>query len=259
MKIVWVSDLHLPAPGEMLWSLDAYGRVQSCLDDIATHHGDADLCVITGDLADAGDPGAYRWLTERLADFPLETVLLIGNHDDRAAMRAHLPNLPDDGNGFVQSVRDTDQGRMLFLDTFKGGTSAGQYCAARRDWLRQRLEEAGDNPVWLFMHHPPFDVGIDYMDRIKLEEHAEFAGIVNGRNVRHLFFGHIHRACQVVWQGIPCASLPSTNHQVPLSREGLGSRYSIEPPMYGVILIHGDQTIVHMDAWADRAQAPTGA
>ena len=259
MKILWFTDLHLPAPGATLWGLDAYGRVESCLEDIETHHPDADLCVITGDLADAGHVGAYQWLAGRLAAFPIETVLLIGNHDNRAAMRAHLPGLFDDGQGFVQAVRDTAMGRLVFLDTFKDGTSAGQFCEARQAWLRARLDEAGDDPVWIFMHHPPFDVGIPYMDRIKLDEHAAFAGIIRGRNVRHLFFGHIHRACQVVWQGLPCAALPGTNHQVPLSREGLGSRYSVEPPMYGVILIAEDQTIVHMEAWADRAQAPTGA
>ena len=78
---------------------------------------------------------------------------------------------------------------------------------------------------------------------------------VRGHNIRHLFFGHIHRPCQVVWQGIPCSALPGTNHQVPLSRERTGTSYSAEPAMYGVVLIQNDQTTIHMDAWMDRGAA----
>ena len=255
MKIVWITDPHLPAPVEDLWGMDAYGRLDSALADIEAAHPDAAFCVISGDLANQGDPGAYRWLGDRLAGVALETVLMIGNHDDRDAMRAHLPGLMQDGQGFVQGGRDLDQTRFVFLDTFKGETSAGQYCAQRQAWLEQQLDDAGDRPVILFMHHPPFDVGIDYMDRIKLEEHEDFSRIVAGRNIRHLFFGHIHRACQVIWRGIPCSALPGTNHQVPLSRERLGTSYSFEPPMYGVIELRPDQTIVHMDAWMDRNAA----
>ena len=255
MKIIWITDLHLPEPEEELWGLDAYRRFESALEDIEAAHGDADFCVISGDLADKGSEAAYDWLSNRLSRFALDTVLMIGNHDARESMRKALPGLMDDGTGFVQGVRDTASGRCLFLDTFKGDTSAGQYCVDRQAWLKARLDEGRDRPTYLFMHHPPFDVGIDYMDRIKLEEHEAFARILDGHNIKHLFFGHVHRACQVVWQGIPCASLPGTNHQVPLSRARLGTSYSAEPPMYGVILIEEGRTIVHMDAWMDRRPA----
>jgi 3',5'-cyclic AMP phosphodiesterase CpdA len=255
MKILHLTDLHLPEPGESLWGLDPYARLDRCLDDMAEAHADADFCLISGDLADKGAPGAYAWLAERLDAFPVEAILMIGNHDDRAVMRVQLPGLMDDGAGFVQGARQTPEGVFLFLDTFKGGTSAGQYCQERQAWLSRELDEAGEQPVFMFMHHPPFDIGIDYMDRIKLEEADAFEALVAGRNIRHLFFGHVHRPVFVTWRGIPCNALPGTNHQVPLSRERLGRSYSIEPPMYSVVLIDGDRTVVHLDAFLDREPA----
>lgn len=255
MKIIHLTDLHLPMPGELLWGLDPYARLESALKDISAQHADADLCVISGDLADRGVPEAYAWLAARLADFPVETILMIGNHDDRAVATQNLPTLSVDQNGFVQRSLDTPVGRFLFLDTFKGGTSAGEYCDARQNWLKGELDAAEGRPVWIFMHHPPFDVGIPYMDRIKLEDADAFGDIVEGSAVRHIFFGHIHRTCFVTWRGISCSSLPSIAHQVPLDRPALGTSYSIEPPMYGVITLTKDQMIVHADAWADRAPA----
>ena len=254
MKIIHVSDLHLPAPDRGLWGLDTYGRLEAALQDIARWHSDAEFCVISGDLADRGGLDTYRWLANRLDEFPIETILMIGNHDDREQMRATFPQLMDDGDGFVQGFRDTAFGRFLFLDTYKGETSAGQYCAARQTWLKQRLAETS-GPVRIFMHHPPFDIGIPYMDRIKLEDAAPFAEIVADHDVRHIFFGHVHRACFLSWRGIPCNAIPAINHQVPLVRESTGTAYSVEPPMYGVILIDPDQTTVHLDAFLDRQAA----
>ena len=251
MNLIHLTDLHLSAPGEPVWGVDPHDRASRVLDEIAGHHGDAAFCVISGDLANDCDPRAYRWLAERLRGFPLRTVLMTGNHDERAAMRAALPGLMDDGNGFVQGALDTDEGRFLFLDTHKDPTvTAGESCAARRDWLRARLDEARGRPVRIFMHHPPFDIGVPRMDRIRLEEADAFAALLDGRDVRHLFFGHVHRPVFVHWRGIPCTALPGTAHQIPLSEAS--GRFTLEPAMYAVVLIEGDRTVVHMDAPLDR-------
>lgn len=255
MKLLHLTDLHLPAPGDMLWGLDPYARADAFLTEMAEAHPDADLCVISGDLADNGAPGAYDWLAARLARFPVPTMLMIGNHDDREVMRARLPGLSDDGQGFVQGVRQIEDQVFLFLDTFKGGTSAGQYCAARQSWLAQQLQAADGRPVRLFMHHPPFDIGVPYMDRIKLEEAEAFADILQGHDIRNIFFGHVHRPVFVSWRGIACNALPAAAHQVPLDRARTGTSYSVEPPMYATILVEGDTTIVHLDAALDRRPA----
>ena len=256
LKFIHISDPHLKPPGHKLWGLDPQERFERCLADIEAWHEDASFCVISGDLADAGEPGAYDWLRERLRAFALPCHLMIGNHDHRDTFKAHFPDTPADENGFVQHAFDTPEGRFVLLDTFKGGTSAGEFCAQRQSWLRRELDEASDQPVWLFMHHPPFDISIPYMDRIKLEDHEAFSELIASHDdIRHIFYGHVHRAGYVNWQGIACTSLPSINHQVPLSRMAVaGKPYSNEPPMYGVVLINDAQVTIHFDAYDHRGE-----
>ncbi len=60
-----------------------------------------------------------------------------------------------DDSGLVQSVLDTPDGRMIFLDTLEAGAHDGILCEQRLAWLRTRLDEARQQPVCLFLHHPP--------------------------------------------------------------------------------------------------------
>jgi 3',5'-cyclic-AMP phosphodiesterase len=259
LKIIHITDFHLVAPGETLKGLDPRDRASRCLSDIARWHGDAEFCVISGDLTNNGDAETYAWLSDRLKDFPLNTFLMVGNHDAREGFLRAFPETERDENGFVQYARKTEQGVFLFLDTQKGPTSEGQYCPARRGWLSEQLKKAVNDPVWIFMHHPPFDIGLPYMDRIKLEEPEAFGDVLSSHdNIRHIFFGHVHRAAFINWRGIPCTCLPSTNHQIPLNRTSVGTRYSFEPAMYGVVLIEDEKTVVHFEACLDRASADMG-
>ena len=45
---------------------------------------------------------------------------------------------------------------MLCLDTNEPGKPWGTFCAKRGAWLKATLASAGDRPVIVFMHHPPF-------------------------------------------------------------------------------------------------------
>ncbi len=257
MKFIHVTDPHLVAPGQKLWGNDPFARLEACLEDIAAHHGDAAFCFISGDLTDRGEPAAYEGLKERLSAFPLKTVLMLGNHDARERYFAAFPEAPCDPYGFAQQVLDIEERRFLFLDTVsEPGNSAGWYCADRQAWLRDQLETAAGD-VYIAMHHPPFDIDIKYMDRIKLEQHEAFADLIAGHGtVRHLFFGHVHRAVFGSWRGVPYSALPALNHQVPLVRGSVNSPYSDEPPMYGVISLKDDQVLMHYDAFWDRKELP---
>ena len=103
------------------------------------------------------------------------------------------------------------------------------------------------------MHHPPFDIGLPYMDRIKLDEAVTFGKLIaNYKNIRHIFFGHVHRAVFLKWQGITCSACPGINHQVPLVSGSVSTNYSIEPPMYAVIELLDGDVRVNLDAYQDR-------
>jgi 3',5'-cyclic AMP phosphodiesterase CpdA len=251
MKLIHLTDLHLVAPGERLWGLDPAARLDAALDDIARHHGDADLCAITGDLAERGEAAAYEFLKQRLARFPVATHLMLGNHDERVSYRAVFG-----GSGYVQHAVEHEGAHLLFLDTLKGPpSSAGLYDAPRRAWLAAQLSRAAGAPVYLFMHHPPFDIGHPLMDLIKLEDAEGFAALLKGHDIRHIFFGHAHRPISGVWNGIGFSALPSLNHQLPLVGGAVPTVYSDEPAMYAVVTLTPGMTLVHADAFLDRRPA----
>jgi 3',5'-cyclic AMP phosphodiesterase CpdA len=184
-------------------------------------------------------------------------VVLVGNHDRRAACLDVLAAAPRDAHGFVQGWRDTLCGRLLFLDTLDEQSHAGQMCAQRLAWTARALAEAPANrPIYLFMHHPPFAVGVHMMDRIALAERAAFTEVIGPyrQRIRHLFFGHVHRPISGSWMGIPYSTLRGTNHQVwfDLSPDA-PHLTSHEPPSYAVVLIGEDTVVVHNHDFLDRS------
>lgn len=258
MKLIQVSDLHFVPPGTRLFGLDPQARLAACIEDIHRRHGDAELCIFTGDLADRGAPEAYQALKETLATLRLPWRLLIGNHDDRAAFKAAFPAVPTDDQGFVQSVLSTDEGEFILLDTHEPGTAEGRFCAARQAWLREQLATAGQRPVYLFAHHPPFDIGIPSLDRIRLKEEAGLLSVLKtAGDLRHFFFGHVHRPLSGCWQGLPFSALRSLVHQVPLDFDTPAPvPYDRDPPHYAVLLIDKDKVVVHHHEFLEDRRLP---
>ena len=252
MKLIQITDLHLVEPADRLFDADPQERLRLCLTDILTNHADADLLVVTGDLAHHGEPAAYAALKEAICGLPIRTRLLIGNHDDRTTFRSAFPTAPVDPNGFIQSVMETRLGRFLFLDTNEPGTHAGRYCMDRLLWLKDHLSTDLHYPNYLFMHHPPGEIGFRPCDEIGLRDAAAFADIFDRYPIRHVFFGHVHRPVSGSWRGVPFSALRGLNHQVWLDFSVAdGIPCSLEPPAYAVILLDPENTIVHLHDFLD--------
>ena len=252
-KIIQITDPHLSRPRQELWGLNPFERLETALKDIVAFHSNAEACIISGDLTDSASPEALQWLKDSLARFPIPTHLMIGNHDIRSVFFDVFQAYPKDENGFLQYSFEVEGDRFLCLDTKKDEpVSAGQYCEKRMSWLDNELSKTNKD-IYIFMHHPPFEVGVPYMDRIKLDEAEAFGRLVsNYKNVRHIFFGHVHRPVFVAWQGISCSACPGINHQIPLVAEAVSTKCSVEPPMYAVIEIGHGNIRVNLDAFLDR-------
>ena len=97
-KIIQITDIHFVSQGKRLHGLDPQERLCACIRDINTHHSDADLCVLTGDLAEKGDIEAYRSLRDCLNMLTIPCHLMIGNHDNRENFLKVFPNAPIDKN-----------------------------------------------------------------------------------------------------------------------------------------------------------------
>lgn len=253
MKFIHVTDTHLVEPGQTLYGLDPVARLRLCVDDINRNHADADFAIFTGDLAHMGQPAAYAALRATLGRLLMPVHLLLGNHDDRTHFLSAFPERPRDPAGFVQFGFDTPQGRFVCIDTNEPGVPWGWLCAQRLDWLAAELDRHAERPVYLFMHHPPFPVRLKRMDEIALQEPERFARVVAGRrNIRHLFFGHLHRPIGGSWNGIPFTTMRATSHQVALDFVTGGIvPGSHEPPAYAVVFLSDGLTVAHFHDFLD--------
>jgi Icc protein len=258
MKILQVTDTHLVEDGGTIYGIDPAARLEACVAHINAHHADARFCVLSGDLTNEGTPGAYRALKAILDGLAVPYHLMAGNHDDRAALLATFPETPRDSNGFVQYALEIPVGRLLVLDTVEPGTHGGSFGPRRAAWLGNQLEMAGGDAVYIFMHHPPFPIGLPAMDRMGIDDPGPFVAAIEGRaNLRHIFFGHVHRPVSGSWRGIAFSALPSTVHQVALDLKTVSPvPKTREPPAYGVILISGDTVAVHYHNYLDNSVLP---
>lgn len=253
MKFIHLTDTHVIGEG-LLYGQDPAARLQAAVASINAEHGDADFVVLTGDMTHWGDAAAYARFSREIKELDIPLHLMVGNHDDTAAFVEAFPKTPRDENGFVQSGFDTPFGRFLLLDTKDPETHAGAYCPARQAWLDRELDQT-KGPVVLFMHHPPFKTGIVSMDRIMLQDAQAFYDVISPHKarIRHLFFGHVHRAIFGNWRGISYSCMRGLNHQVALELNGAADRIAanFEPPAYGVVTLSDDQVTVHLHDFSD--------
>lgn len=255
MKFIHVTDTHLVPPGDHLCALEPSARLAAIVDCVNRIDGDADFMVLTGDLSYHGGQPAYRAMKEILADLEMPCHLLIGNHDDRESFKRIFPETPTDGHGFVQYAVETEAGAFVMLDSVEDGHSHGVLCTDRLAWLAAQLERFRGTPVYLFLHHPPFPVGIGSLDDCMLQDPAPLGRLLKAHgDIRHIFYGHVHRPIAGSWLGIPATTLPGTNHQVGLylgpEPDMLGSH---EPPAYGICLIDDETVVVHMRNFLDES------
>ena len=114
MKLIQVTDLHLGPQRQSRLGSNPHERLAACIAHINRSNSDAELCILTGDLADRGELAAYEDLRSLLQALSVPYTLLLGNHDRRAAFGMAFPDAAVSPGGFVQSVRDVQEpGRLV--------------------------------------------------------------------------------------------------------------------------------------------------
>jgi 3',5'-cyclic AMP phosphodiesterase CpdA len=171
MLIAQLSDPHIKSTGQLLYDrIDTAGYLERAVAHVLKLDPLPDVVVMTGDLVDGGKPEEYAHLRRLIAPLSMPVYVIPGNHDGRAALRAAFA---DQGyfpaSGFLQYTVDDLPVRLIALDTLVEGKGYGELCAERLAWLEARLAEQTTRPALLFMHHPPFECGIDAFDHARLQ------------------------------------------------------------------------------------------
>ena len=104
MKFIHFTDPHLMPRGECLHGLNPVEPSRRASTTIRRHHGDAELCVVTGDLAHHAQPRPTTTCANVCRNCECRSTSSPGNHDRRDRLLAAFPETPVDADGFLQAA-----------------------------------------------------------------------------------------------------------------------------------------------------------
>jgi len=213
--------------------------LSSAVEALAALDTPADAVIVTGDLVDEPGRAEYALVQECLAPIAVPTYVLMGNHDDRDALRAAFPL---NGAGPVPSYRYSVRVgglRLIGLDTTVPGRVGGALGDEEIAWLAAELAAEPDVPTMIAMHHPPFDTGNDAIDTIGLEPSGRerLASVLERHpQVRRVICGHVHATTFETLAGCPVMACAATRLQLPFQIPGGEELELVSEP--GAIALH---------------------
>ena len=211
MKLLQVTDPHIPPAGKIIYGVDGRERLDACIDDINRHHADADLCLFTGDLVNHGDEAEYANLKGALDRLRVPFRLMMGNHDDRdvfwKTIKDARPAAPPLESRQV-SIVEAGHANWFMLDSLDvTNKTPGVLGEEQRAWLSKALDARTDKPALVMVHHDPMFVE---GKKTGLLDTAELMEILKPRrHVKALIYGHTHTWRMTEVEGIHLVNLPA--------------------------------------------------
>jgi 3',5'-cyclic-AMP phosphodiesterase len=248
--LLHLSDTHLRAQGSLLYdSVDSEAYLSRALDAIEQSGVRPDALVFTGDLADHGEGEAYariRDLVEPLAArLDARVIWVMGNHDDRAAFRAHLAvGAAGDPTAPVDRVEELDGLRIVTLDTTVPGHHHGELTDAQLRWLADELATPAPLGTILAMHHPPVPSVLELAASVELRDQRRLADVLRGTDVRAIIAGHLHYSTFATFAGIPVSVASATCYTQDLMVPVGGTRPQDGAQGFNLVHVY-DETVVH--------------
>lgn len=251
LKFVVLSDLHVMPEGELSVTLDTGARFEQAVDAVTERYGNADFCVLAGDLADLGQPAAYERLKAIVARIPIPVHITLGNHDDRDSFVSvfgadHLAQ-----TGKVDKAFDIKGYRIILLDSSEPGRVDGVLTSGQIDWLQARLAEATDRPVIVILHHNANALHIN-ADDIRILEPDDFLNALKTHpDIRQVIAGHVHLTSTAMWRGIAFTTLSGGHYQVTVDQPHVPMRRLTGPGQMAFVIGTEDSTTVLFDDYID--------
>ncbi|MFT4220744.1 MAG: phosphodiesterase [Microbacterium sp.] len=246
--IVHVSDTHLLEGNRPLGGrFDTAGNLGKTLDAIARTGIRPSAILFTGDLADLGEPAAYRAL--RAAVDPVAqrlgapVVWVAGNHDERPELRRDLLGLEPTQEP-VTSVHDLDGLRLIALDTSVPGWHHGELGDDQLAWLSDVLSEPAPHGTLLAMHHPPLPSHLPLFDILELRDQPALAEAIAGSDVRGILAGHLHYSTSGMFAGVPVSVAAATCYTMDISQPAVEVNGMDAGQSFHLVHVY-DDTVTH--------------
>lgn len=219
--IAHLSDTHFLAGGVPLGGLaDTVAHLDRAIEQLRRLAGSLAAIVVTGDVADLGEPDAYRRIRAALVPLAEETgaelIWVMGNHDERVPFREILLDEPGSDEP-VNRVIDLGGLRIITLDSSVPGYHHGILEPATLAWLDEVLAEPAPFGTVVALHHAPIATPLALMDILELRGQDEFGEVIHGRDVRAILGGHLHYPTQGEFAGVPVYVAGSLAYTMDLS------------------------------------------
>ena len=205
-----------------------------------------DLVVITGDVADRGEPEEYHKAARALGRIPVPAYVLPGNHDFQVPFDALLPR-PG-----LDSLRTlvVDEWLFVFADSNAGNRVLDEHGRpgdrddrvhldaglgpAEVAWLDATIAAAHADHVFVWVHHPPAVPGAFNV----ADYDAELDGLLTRHErIRGVAGGHVHTDRTEQLAGRPVFVCPALATNIDIEAN------TSLPPGYRTFEFHADGSI----------------
>jgi Icc protein len=222
--IAHISDTHLLGEGRRLYDVvENEANLRQALTQLKRISGRPDAIVVTGDLADLGEPDAYtrlRAIVEPVAaEIGAQLIWVMGNHDERGPYSQGLfDGEPTDDP--QDRVYDVNGLRVISLDSTVQGYHHGAITDEQLAWLASQLATPAPHGTVLALHHPPVPTPLLWaMDMLELQGQDRLAAVLQGTDVRAILAGHLHYSSFSTFAGIPVSVASATCYTLALAAE----------------------------------------
>ena len=249
VRFIHISDCHIgPDPAFVTCGHNPYRELRELVGVINALPFPFDFVLHTGDVVDQACTANYELAGSVLTQLKAPVYYLPGNHDCAVLMQSTLLQKSNALERYDQSF-NIGGVQFLLLDSRGVNTAGGELLPSQLERL-EAFCEAGDGPLVIGMHHPPISLDVPWLDddpamSLSNRESCLRAMKSAGQRLRGIFFGHVHRAFQVVQDGLFFSSAPSIFGQLK-TWPGLAAPVLAkeEAPGYCVATVDERRTIV---------------
>ncbi|MBE0485837.1 3',5'-cyclic-AMP phosphodiesterase [Marinobacter sp.] len=222
LKVLQLTDPHLMASADgALLGVNTRDSLAAVIDEVLRKHGQPDLILATGDLAQDASSEAYRYFGGQLKAFNCPSLWIAGNHDDSDLLASVAAEFQAEQKQVVKGGW-----HFVMLDSSVHGKVFGELSQAELSFLDNALSRHPELPTMVCLHHHPVDIGSDWMEKIGLRNRDAFWQVVDKYpQVKIALWGHIHQDLQQHRNGVQLLATPSTCIQFATG----SSDFAVEP------------------------------
>jgi 3',5'-cyclic AMP phosphodiesterase CpdA len=220
--IAHISDTHFLGQGRPLYGVvETDDNLRQAFEQIQRLGSKPEAIVITGDLADLGEPDAYARLRSIVepaaAELGAQIIWVMGNHDERGPYNQGLFD-GDETDAPQDRVYDVNGLRIISFDTTVPGYHHGAVTDAQLEWLAGILATKAKHGTILALHHPPVPTPLLWaMEMLELHGQDRLAKVLEGSDVRAILGGHLHYSTHSTFHGIPVSVAAATCYTLALT------------------------------------------